>query len=733
MGGTYSQMKKSHRFQLPSFLVLFAGFLLFWEWLRPLEQITDTGSSYLFVLYAFISFFVSYFVSNGWLKFLLKGSALLLVMDYVFLHDPFLSAEWLTQVSMEVSYNSNMLLNANWNELSPFFRSFLFLLLIWVISYLLHYWFVIANRFFLFVFLTIFYLAILDTFTVYDATIAIVRALIISLLALGLNHFYRMHRSSDYQPKYMSIWMSAVLFIVMIASVLGYYGPKMDPKWPDPVPFIESAAGHVGFGEGTVKKVGYGENDETLGGSFVADDTLVFEAIAKERLYWRIESKDVYTGKGWEKSRPFEFEPVIDNMIQFQTFDPASVDIFSSSVSVEYAEGSRLDKVPFPYGTTSIAPPETIALYQDFYSGMVEYEMGEQQYQPYFTMEYNRPSFSIDQLKNTSNEDPSEITEQYLQLPETLPDRVSQLAEEVVANLDNRLDKVEAIESYFSLNGYVYQTENIATPSGEEDYVDQFLFETMVGYCDNFSTSMVVLLRTLDIPARWVKGFTGGEVQIGEANLPSGYQMYEVTNNNAHSWVEVYFPEVGWVPFEPTRGFDNLTTFHEETLADVDQPELEEESTPEVEEQEEIEEEVTQEESEETNTQANDGNFMKVLKILGWIASGILVLSVIFIIIKRKDIHNWYLKRKWEKIKQKQDLNVSYHFLLAVLAKKGLKRASNETLRTYARAVDEKLGLKAMTELTNIYEQYVYSNKKAEWNEEQVSKLFHEMFEQVLA
>ena len=88
-----------------------------------------------------------------------------------------------------------------------------------------------------------------------------------------------------------------------------------------------------------------------------------------------------------------------------------------------------------------------------------------------------------------------------------------------------------------------------------EDYVDQFLFDTKRGYCDNFSTSMVVMLRSIDIPARWVKGFAPGEYRLND----EGERVYQITNNEAHSWVEAYIPGIGWMPFEPTIGFSNLT------------------------------------------------------------------------------------------------------------------------------------------------------------------------------
>lgn len=84
--------------------------------------------------------------------------------------------------------------------------------------------------------------------------------------------------------------------------------------------------------------------------------------------------------------------------------------------------------------------------------------------------------------------------------------------------------------------------------------MDYFLFDSKVGYCDNFSTSMVVLLRTLGIPARWTKGFTNG-LRTGTDN--QGNEEYSILNSHAHSWPEVYFPGFGWLPFEPTPSFAN--------------------------------------------------------------------------------------------------------------------------------------------------------------------------------
>jgi transglutaminase-like putative cysteine protease len=76
-----------------------------------------------------------------------------------------------------------------------------------------------------------------------------------------------------------------------------------------------------------------------------------------------------------------------------------------------------------------------------------------------------------------------------------------------------------------------------------------FLFDTTVGYCQHFAGAMAALVRFNGIPARVAVGFTTGEL------VATG--KFVVSRNDAHAWVEVYFPDVGWVPFDPTPG-DNL-------------------------------------------------------------------------------------------------------------------------------------------------------------------------------
>lgn len=123
-------------------------------------------------------------------------------------------------------------------------------------------------------------------------------------------------------------------------------------------------------------------------------------------------------------------------------------------------------------------------------------------------------------------------------------------------------DAAEAIQDY--LRSHLTYREDIAAPPPDADAVDYFLFESRAGYCDYFASAMVVLLRTQGIPARLVRGYASGRY-----NAES--KTYVVTADLAHSWVEVYFPGYGWQRFEPTAA--NYTSLPE-------RPETSQEETP---------------------------------------------------------------------------------------------------------------------------------------------------------
>ena len=147
----------------------------------------------------------------------------------------------------------------------------------------------------------------------------------------------------------------------------------------------------------------------------------------------------------------------------------------------------------------------------------------------------------IEVLKNRRDR----IYKDYISLPEALPDRVGQLAEEITQGLTTNYDKMKAIERY--LNSLTYTTKTIEPEQGQ-DFVDSFLFEQKEGYCTYFASAMAVMGRCLGIPTRYVEGF-----YVDYKDKKDSY--YTVKNADAHAWVEVYFDGIGWIPFEPTPGY----------------------------------------------------------------------------------------------------------------------------------------------------------------------------------
>ncbi|HEX7288424.1 MAG TPA: DUF3488 and transglutaminase-like domain-containing protein [Candidatus Angelobacter sp.] len=136
---------------------------------------------------------------------------------------------------------------------------------------------------------------------------------------------------------------------------------------------------------------------------------------------------------------------------------------------------------------------------------------------------------------------PPRVSNLYLQLPK-LNSRIPDLAREVTSGSASTYDKARAIEGYLKSNfSYTLQLPG----NRERDPLAHFLFERKKGHCEYFASAMAVMLRTQGIPARVVNGFRGGEYNDLTGN-------YIIRQKDAHSWVEVYFPEYGWATFDPT-------------------------------------------------------------------------------------------------------------------------------------------------------------------------------------
>jgi hypothetical protein len=129
----------------------------------------------------------------------------------------------------------------------------------------------------------------------------------------------------------------------------------------------------------------------------------------------------------------------------------------------------------------------------------------------------------------------------YLQLP-PLSERFHALADSLTAGQPTRYDSVLAVQQYLRTR-FSYTLDLPAT--AREATLEHFLFRRRAGHCEYFSTALAILLRSVGIPTRNVNGFLGGKWnEFG--------QFVTVSQNEAHSWVEVWFPRYGWIQFDGT-------------------------------------------------------------------------------------------------------------------------------------------------------------------------------------
>ena len=151
----------------------------------------------------------------------------------------------------------------------------------------------------------------------------------------------------------------------------------------------------------------------------------------------------------------------------------------------------------------------------------------------------------VGQLVTAGNEYPEWVLERYLQLPDSLPDRVGELAAEIAGDSSSAYVAAFQIERYLRSN-YAFDLRVEDQPP-RRDPVDFFLFESQAGYFDHHATAMAVMLRTLGIPMRIAVGFS-----LDESSFDEETRTHVLSEEDSWAWPEVYFPGYGWVEFNPT-------------------------------------------------------------------------------------------------------------------------------------------------------------------------------------
>jgi transglutaminase-like putative cysteine protease len=257
------------------------------------------------------------------------------------------------------------------------------------------------------------------------------------------------------------------------------------------------------------------------------------------RYYWRTLTYSIYTGSGWTNPSA-EAQDVSADQAVIEEADPkyriihANVTYPNDKVERLYWTGT-LVRADVPFKAAWTHKEEDISLLDnDMLAALAAVKV------------YNAESIllnvSADDLRASPSVYPDWVRKQFLVLPDSVPERVLALARDLTASESNAYDRAVAIQNY--LREFPY-TLDIGAPPAGRDVTDYFLFDLKQGYCDYYATSMAVLARAAGMPARLVVGYANGFYDQERA-------QYVVTENYAHSWVEIYFANIGWVEFEPT-------------------------------------------------------------------------------------------------------------------------------------------------------------------------------------
>ena len=293
------------------------------------------------------------------------------------------------------------------------------------------------------------------------------------------------------------------------------------------ISLVSVGAGSVTPEGGTVEGnlIGNGER-LTVQGSISLSPEERFEVEASERSYWRVGSFDRYTGAGWIRTGE---TTQYDGGLRAPPGE-------TEQISQSYEMRSRFRAVPAAWKPVDVsANARARVTSMDGFRAREALTDGER-----YTVRSLRPDPSTEALRNGDGPYPDRVANRYLDLPASTPDRVGEFTEDVTGDADNPYESANRIETWLETNKNY--SLDVNRPNG--DVAASFLFDMNRGYCTYFATTMVAMLRSQDIPARFVVGYTPGE-QIGE-------NRWLARGLDSHAWVEVYFSNVGWVRFDPT-------------------------------------------------------------------------------------------------------------------------------------------------------------------------------------
>jgi transglutaminase-like putative cysteine protease len=339
------------------------------------------------------------------------------------------------------------------------------------------------------------------------------------LAAVATLGFGTLARRGGTSAQVDTIAVVLVAMVVLTSSVSVVPGGAASPILP----------GGGGASTPTVEEAFVSNQDRvSIVGSIRLSPKVRFTVEADRPAYWRVAAYDRYGGDGWIRtgeSRDYQSQPT----------PPGPTRTIEQTVTVE---AKRMDAMPAAWKPTRLttgARDNTRVTSLGSFDPVGALREGES-----YSVVSRVPNPSTRQLRSAGTDYPDRVESRYLQLPGSSTDRIRQKTDEITADAETPYAKATAIERWLEANKEY--SLDVERPKG--DVAESFIFEMDEGYCTYYATAMVSMLRSQGVPARFAVGYTSGQ-RVSE-------DEWVVRGLDSHAWVEVYFPDVGWVQFDPT-------------------------------------------------------------------------------------------------------------------------------------------------------------------------------------
>ncbi|SHE77847.1 transglutaminase-like domain-containing protein [Caloramator proteoclasticus] len=392
------------------------------------------------------------------------------------------------------------------------------------------------------------------------------------LMLYGYNNFSKNTKTIDnnfkFQRGYFVRWLTLIIIFIMATNLF----IKLLPFKNEPYIYIDE----LDFESGSIvnrvlnfeqksfslSMTGYQRDDKKLGGPIEDDNSKAFIVKSQSTLgevHLRGTVKTTYNGSMWTKIDNNKLEiknavPDVNGLKEVNIFEGDKLKNINLEIIPKYINTKTIF-TPLYLQSINISSNRQLSIDGEW-EVLADKNLFSKDTYNLISIYYDYNNIEY-LLKNSLNKkyDIRQFSI-YLNVPNSVPQRVYSLTEEIVRQHKDKSNLVKAalIERYLKSN-FQYD-KNVSVVPDDRDFVDYFLFDEKRGYCTYYASAMAVMCRIANIPTRYVEGFT--------VNVTKGENI--VYNKNAHAWVEVYTEELGWVTFDATPGHVSISDFLPQSL-----------------------------------------------------------------------------------------------------------------------------------------------------------------------